>query len=139
MFFVLNASFENELKEMKVSLQASKNETTEMKLKYELEKDMLSFYLSPKDPMMVICTSVERSFSYLLKSDGTKIEQSVGIPDSTGEFPYLYGSISALIRGKAYIFGGDRYGDYHYRVSLLLNSFILYESLDCLCGDVSSV
>ena len=138
-FFVVNASFENELKEMKVSLQASKNETNKMKLKYLLEREMFSFYLSPKDPMMIICTSEENSFWYLLKPDGTKIAQGLYIPESTDEYPYLYGSISALIRGIPFIFGGYEYGNHHYRVSQRLECTLYkFYLLDCLRGVVSS-
>ena len=65
---------------------------------------------------MVISGYKEEFISYVLKSDGDRSYRKISMPSSTNEHHYLLGSISSLIQGKVYIFGG-LYRDYSSRVS----------------------
>ena len=110
---------------MTIDLQRSKNEKEEIEtrlLNYvrdfeQLELENENCYGREKNSLMVLSgyQSQTEFLSYVLKPDGSESSRTIKMPSSSHSFHYLYASISALIRGKVYIFGGD--GEYDFRVS----------------------
>ncbi|CAG5108423.1 Oidioi.mRNA.OKI2018_I69.chr1.g3788.t1.cds [Oikopleura dioica] len=79
------------------------------KLKFENE----NCFGREKNSLMVLSgyESQTEFLSYVLKPDGSENPRTIKIPSSNNQFHYLYAAISALIRGKVYIFGeGWGYG-----------------------------
>ena len=98
----------------RIERQLSNRETEIQKLMVENE----NCFGKEKNSLMVLSGYESQSeyLSYLLKPDGSKSSRTIKMPSSSHEDHYLYGSISALIRGKVYIFGGD--GGHKFRVRL---------------------
>ncbi|CAG5111208.1 Oidioi.mRNA.OKI2018_I69.chr2.g5538.t1.cds [Oikopleura dioica] len=85
--------------------------------------------------------------SYVVKPDGSKSSRTIKMPPSSHTYHYLYHSISALIRGKVYIFSG--YQDYEFRISMIngceieeldvkLNNWYYYSSATVTAADQQS-
>ncbi|CAG5108419.1 Oidioi.mRNA.OKI2018_I69.chr1.g3786.t1.cds [Oikopleura dioica] len=85
------------------------------KFKFENE----SCFGRQKNSLMVLSgyTSQTEFLSYVLKPDGSESPRTIKIPSSKNEYHYLLASISAMIRGKIYIFG-EGYG-YELRIKMI--------------------
>ncbi|CAG5108383.1 Oidioi.mRNA.OKI2018_I69.chr1.g3769.t1.cds [Oikopleura dioica] len=55
--------------------------------------------------------------SYFLKPNGYQIPRAINMPSSSNAHHYLYASISALIYGNVYIFGG--WSEYKFRIAVI--------------------
>ena len=117
--------FEND-KGLTIDLERTEDEKEAIETRianYERDLEKLKFenencFGREKNSLMVLSgfTSQTEFLSYVLKPDGSESPRTIKIPSSKNEYHYLYASISALIRGKIYIFGEGRGLNYQLRV-----------------------
>ena len=117
--------FEND-KGLTIDLERTEDEKEAIETRianYERDLEKLKFenencFGREKNSLMVLSgfTSQTEFLSYVLKPDGSESPRTIKIPSSKNEYHYLYASISALIRGKIYIFGEGGNLDYGLRV-----------------------
>ncbi|CAG5108385.1 Oidioi.mRNA.OKI2018_I69.chr1.g3770.t1.cds [Oikopleura dioica] len=100
-----------------IETRMSNNERDLEKLKFENEK----CFGREKNSLMVLSgyKSQTEFLSYVLKPDGSESPRTIKIPSSKNGDHYLFASISALIRGKIYIFGEGSNIDYGLRIRMI--------------------
>ncbi|CAG5108415.1 Oidioi.mRNA.OKI2018_I69.chr1.g3784.t1.cds [Oikopleura dioica] len=93
---------------------------------YEKDLEKLEFenkncFGREKNSLMVLSgyRSKTKFLSYVLKPDGSESHRRIKIPSSNKQFHYLYAAISALIRGKIYIFGAGGINDSGLRIRMI--------------------
>lgn len=110
------SKLDDEIVTLQASYKSAKNETEAWKItsieqtsEIERLRQEMKFFMSDEQAIMVIASSYQNSLYYLIKPNGGKLDLTKYImeePEQINGRPYLVNSISAIIRGEMFIFGG---------------------------------
>ncbi|CAG5108425.1 Oidioi.mRNA.OKI2018_I69.chr1.g3789.t1.cds [Oikopleura dioica] len=87
----------------------------------EVKAESEKCYGREKNSLMVLTGygSKTEYLSYVLKPDGSESPRTIKMPSSIDSSQFLYASISAMIRGKVFIFGKLSGSDYGLRIRMI--------------------